>query len=547
MKLRLAFVITGIIVGFSGIIFRLHYLQIAQGSYYSAKAESQYTSSGVLEPHRGSLYFTDKHENVIPVVVNKDYDVVFAVPKEIKDPKKAAIALAKIFNLNADRLAVRLARKNDLYEHIANKISKEDVEAVRAADIKGIYFDKETLRFYPFEQLASHVLGFLGFSEDDMEPMGKYGLEAYYDVELRGKRGTIEGEKITAPVHGGDFYLTIDRNIQARAEEMLDDLTARYHTNAGTIIVQDPSTGAILALANRPTFDPNSYGDASLSDFLNPAIQSVYEPGSVFKVLTMAAGIDTGKITPKTTFYDSGSLTLNGKKIMNWDGRAHGTVTMTEVIEESINTGAAFAEQKTGHKVFESYLRLFGFEEKTDIELLGEVPGSLGNIGKKGQDINFATASYGQGVSVTPLQLIDAISAIANGGLLMHPYLSRENGPHVVRRVISRETASAVTDMMVSAVKKAKVASISEYHIAGKTGTAQVPDFKRGGYSEDFIHTYVGFAPATNPRFTALIKLDKPKGATLAGATVVPAFRELAQFILSYYNIPPDNLVHVGE
>lgn len=213
---------------------------------------------------------------------------------------------------------------------------------------------------------------------------------------------------------------------------------------------------------------------------------------------------------------------------------------MTEVIEQSINTGAAFAEKKTGHDTFYNYLLKFGFGELTDLELPGEISGTLRNLKSSFRDINFATAAFGQGVSVTPIQLVSAISTIANGGVLMKPYILENSSPTEVRRAISEEAAEKVTKMMVSAVDKAEIARISGYQVAGKTGTAQVPDFKKGGYSGEYIHSYVGFAPATDPRFTILMKVDKPKGAPLAGTTVVPAFRELAQFILNYYNIPAD-------
>ena len=308
------------------------------------------------------------------------------------------------------------------------------------------------------------------------------------------------------------------------------------------MIVQDPKTGKILAMAGYPNFDPNVYSHSKVDYFLNPAVQAIYEPGSVFKIITMAAGLDSGKITPKTTYYDSGSLTLNGYTIKNWDLKAHGTKTMTEVIEGSINTGAAFAESKIGHDLFYNYLIKFGFDDATGIDLPGEIRGNLDNLKHDSRDINFATASFGQGVAVTPLLLVNAVSAIANGGVLMKPYIAADADPKVIRRVISSEAARAIIEMMVSAVKKAGVAQVPNYTVAGKTGTAQVPDFKSKGYADEYIHTYVGFAPAWDPKFVILIKLDKPQGVSLAGLTVVPAFKELAQFILNYYNIPPDNL-----
>jgi cell division protein FtsI/penicillin-binding protein 2 len=239
---------------------------------------------------------------------------------------------------------------------------------------------------------------------------------------------------------------------------------------------------------------------------------------------------------------DKGTLALNGKTIMNWNKEAYGRISMTEVIEHSVNTGSAFAAREIGVAAFRDYIERFGFGKPTGVTLPGELKGSLATIQGNPREINLATASFGQGVSVTPLQLVAAVSAIANGGVLMRPYLVASDGPSVVRRVVAEDTAAKVIAMMVNAVEKNIVARVPSYTVAGKTGTAQVPDFKRGGYSEDYVHTYAGFAPASDPKFTVLIKLDRPKGALLAGATVVPAFKELAEFLLSYMQVAPDAL-----
>jgi len=263
----------------------------------------------------------------------------------------------------------------------------------------------------------------------------------------------------------------------------------------------------------------------------------------------MSAGIDSGKITPDTTYTDTGSFTANGRTINNWDLKVYGLQTMTGVIEQSINTGAVFAERTTGHDIFYNYLIKFGFNQPTNITLPGEVRGNINNLkNPNGKDIDFATASYGQGVAVTPIELISAISAIANGGVLMKPIILRDDKPQIVRRVVSSDTANKVVQMMVSAVEKNIIAAIPNYSIAGKTGTAFVPKFGNKGYNTDqVINTYVGFPASANasagkPAFVILIKLDKPFGAPLAGQSVVPAFRELTQFLLNYYNVAPDKL-----
>ena len=267
--------------------------------------------------------------------------------------------------------------------------------------------------------------------------------------------------------------------------------------------------------------------------------QLEYEPGSVFKVLTMSAGIDSGAITPNTTYYDSGSVTINGRTIKNWDLKAHGTQTMTNVIEKSLNTGAVFAEEQMGHDVFTSYIKKFGFGQKTGVTLPGELNGDIRNL-SGGRDINYATAAFGQGVAVTPLQMITAFSAVANGGVLMKPIITKDQQPEMVRRVISTKTASKVVDMMVSAVDKNILAHVPQYSVAGKTGTAYIPDFTNGGYTDNVNNTFIGFAPASHPRFVVLVRLNDPADAPLAGHTVVPAFKQMTEFLLNYYAVAPD-------
>lgn len=524
---RLWFVAGILLTSYVILAGNIYILQIKKGGYYLARAESQNRLTDFVQALRGNIYFKDKNDNQIAAAINKGFPVIYAVPKEIEDAKEAAAQLSPILKTKAAVLEELFLKPDDLYELLVEKSPPAQVSAIESLGIKGIYVDVKNFRFYPFANLASHLLGFVGKNEESQEPDGRYGLESFYNDSLKDQE---------------EIKLTIDRNIQAQAEKVLKNLVDRFSALGGTAIVQEPKTGKILAMANYPTFDPNNYSEYPVKNFLNPAVQSVYEPGSVFKILTMSAGIDAGKITPNTTYTDTGSVILNSKTISNWDGKAYGRITMTGVIENSVNTGAIFAERKTGHDNFYNYIIKFGFDEITGIELPGEVSGNLKNLRTSFRDINFATAAFGQGVSVTPLQLINAVSAIANRGILMRPQIVDGSAPEEIRRVISSDTAEAVTEMMTSAVTKAEIAHIPGYEIAAKTGTAQVPDLRRGGYLNEFIHSYVGFAPASDPRFTILLKLDRPKGASLAGATVVPAFRELAQFVINYYNIPADDL-----
>lgn len=525
----------------------LYNIQIQKGKAYSIKAESQLKLAGLLEPVRGNIYFTDKGNSLIAAAMNKSFPFIYASPRDTEDPREAAAILGPILGKSEDALVSILSKKNDQYEPLISRASVEQISAISAASStlkKGVIIDEVSARFYPSKNLGSQVIGFVSTANAvDNRPFGQYGIEKFYNKELSGKSGTLSGDTLTKSEPGGDIALTIDRNIQDLAEKIISGLISDYRAVSASFIVEEPKTGKILAMGGAPEFDPNNYSQSNLENFLNPAIHGVYEPGSIMKTITMSAGIDSGAITTSTSYFDSGSLTLNGKTIKNAGLKSYGTQTMAGVIEHSINTGAAFAERKTGHKVFYNYLQKFGFKDATGIDLPGERAGSLGQLEAKDvRDINYATASFGQGISVTPLQLINAVSAIANGGTLMRPYLNSALGPQEVRRVISEQTAREVASMMISAVDKAGVANIRGYRVAGKTGTAQVPNFSHGGYTDDVINTYVGFAPASNPRFTILIKLDKPLGGPVAALTVVPAFRELAEFILGYYNVPPDRL-----
>lgn len=536
---RFAIILFFIAALYVSLIFNLYRIQIEKGDYYSARAASEQQSRNNLRAARGGLYFTDRYDNKIPAAVNKTYPVIYAVPEEIEDVEEASSMIADILDLDVVKVGVMLGKKNDEYELLIRKATDKQIEDVEMAAIKGIYVGEEDHRFYPFGILASHLLGYVGASSDG-EVIGRYGIESFYDKHLAGTPGRLDDGELIKSIAGESMELTIDRNIQSRAEEILSDLVNKFKGEGGVVIVNEPKTGKILAMASNPTFDPNNYSASPISNYLNKAVSAIYEPGSIFKVLTVASGLDAGKITPTTRYYDSGTLTLNGKTIKNWDLLGHGSITITDVIEQSINTGAAFAESKLGHDNFYNYLLKFGIKEKTGIDLPGEVVGSLKNLEVNKRDISFATASYGQGVSITPIGLLSAFSVLANGGVLMKPYIAADKSPSQVRRVISEAAAKSITDIMVGTVKRAKVADIPKYSVAGKTGTAQVPDFKNGGYSHDVINTYAGYAPASDPRFAILIRVDKPAGAPLAGETVVPAFRELAEFILNYYNVAPD-------
>lgn len=542
MGIRFALIVAGFSILYASLGVRLYDLQIMKGEDYAAKAEARHSAGEIFNPIRGNIFFSDKDGGSVPVAAKKDYPYVYCVPKEVAassvDIKEAAgKLLALLPGSTEDELLARLGKGDDPYEELAKEIDNETAAAIEALGIEGVKVEKRARRYYPYEELGSHILGFVS-----SDGTGQYGLESFYDDELKGRLGEATGDRISPQKNGEDIFVTIDQTIQSRAEKILNDAVTEHKAKSGLVIVSDPKTGAILAMAGNPSFDPNSYGKTKdQSDFLNPTVQSVYEPGSVFKLITMAAALDSGKVSPDTEYVDSGSVKLNGFTIRNWDLKAHGRLTMTEVIEQSINTGTIFAMNQMGHDLFYDYLKKFGLMEKTGIDLPGERIGSTSSL-VDGALVNYATASYGQGISVTPLRMLAAVNAIANGGVMMKPYLTKGGRPKEIGRPISKKTADQVVDMMTTAVVKNRVAAIEGYDVAGKTGTAFVPNFVSGGYTDNVINTYVGFAPSYSPKFSILIRIDEPEGAPLAGQTIVPAFRELAQFLLTYYNVAPDKL-----
>ncbi|MDI6717583.1 MAG: penicillin-binding protein 2 [Patescibacteria group bacterium] len=531
-------------VAYIFLISNLYNIQFNKKSYYEEKAEAQQRAANSAEPTRGGVYFTDKNGNSTPAILNKEFPLIYMVPKEIKDAQNVVLSLEKILDIPAKELKQKLNNPKSLYAPLSYKNSQDTVNVIKSLNIKGVYVKNQLGRFYPSENIASHLLGFTSLSDDENDIVvekGKYGVESYFNNELAGEAGEIKGDKIISALDGKDLNLTIDRTVEAQAEEILKKLIGQWEAEGGSVIVQEPKTGKILAMGSYPDFNPNNYSKYEIKNFINPVTQLVYEPGSIFKLITMAAGIDSGKITPDTQYVDTGSFKIDKWIITNWDHKAHGKQTMTGVIEQSINTGTIFAEKIMGHDIFKNYVKKFGFGESTGIQLPGELKGNISSLSGN-NNVNFATASYGQGVAVTPIQMIGAVSAIANGGIIMKPLILENAKSEMIRRVISEDTARKVTQMMVSAVKKNVLADIPNYNIAGKTGTAFIPNFQTGGYTDRVINTYVGFAPAYNPKFSILIKLEKPKGTPLAGQTVVPAFRELAQFLLNYYNISPDRM-----
>ena len=515
---------------FSAALFgKLFFIQVIHNDFYKALAQGLFSSPQESQTERGEIFLKDGE----PLAINKDFILVFASPPKILDAEKTAETLSEILHLDKDFILEKL-KGDSLYSPIKNKLTQEEIDSLRNLKLPGVYLTEERLRYYPQESLTSQVVGFLGAGGS-----GQYGLEEYYQEILKGES------------EGTDLAITIDYDIQFMAEKLLGRAKENLSIEDGQIIVMDPNSGKILALANFPNFNPNSYQEyatkGELGIFKNRATQDFFEPGSVFKGITMAAALNEGKITPETSYEDRGEVQIGGYTIYNYDNRVWGKRTMTEVLEKSINTGAVFAEKQISHQLFLQYIEKFGFFEPSGIDLPETY--SENNELKKGYEINFATASFGQGIEMTPIQLARAYSAIANGGKLVKPYIV-EVGPlqsdgETEKQIVSQKTASQLTAMLVSVVENgfAKSARIPGYYIAGKTGTAQVSfsalGIAKSGYSEKTIQTFVGWLPAFNPQFLILVKLNNPATKT-AEYSAVPIFHDLAEYIVHYYQIPPD-------
>lgn len=507
---------------------------------------------------RGTIYDRNHHSLAVPSLV---YDVG-ASPQLITDSLQVAGLLAPLVHMPEPKLVAELSQKKQ-YVPLARGLSALEGQAIRELNFSGIKLDPRPGRYYPEGALAAPVLGFVGG-----EQRGFYGVEQQYDSRLRGIDGTkhASGPQVLfnlpfdrPPRNGTDLVLTIDRAIQHAAERNLQQALRDYEAESGCIIVMDPRTGAILAMAVVPSFDPNAYA-AVQSDaaYVNRAVSEQYEPGSVFKVVTMAAALDAGAVRPDDTYEDRGRVVVGGRVFQNWDGRAYGRSTMTDILAHSLNLGAIEVAQRLGADRFYEAVHRFGFGQPTGVDLPAEMPGSVRKPGSGDWwPADLATNSFGQGLAVTPLQMVSAIAAVANKGVLMRPYVvdrMEESGkvvwqatPQPVRRVISAATASTLTTMLVDALpRETPLAVVPGYTSAGKTGTAQIPT--RGGYEEQgVIASFAGYIPAGDPRLVALVKLDRPKRDPWGSRAAAPVWRNLMREVCAYLGVPPDRASVSGQ
>jgi cell division protein FtsI/penicillin-binding protein 2 len=559
---RIYLLVVFILAAAAIVIFRLYTLQVMAHAYYQELASDQHKIFEELIPKRGEIFVKDSN-GYYPIATNKKLSLVFAVPREVENTRETAAQIAPILEIDERELEEKIDDPSGWYVVLKHKVEENKVSEIREKNIKGIYMSPEDERFYPAGNFASQLLGFVG--SDGNRTKGRYGLEAFWNKELEGEEGRLEqerdtggrwisiGEKVMSPAKDGDdLYLTIDHTIQYRAEMAIKKSLEKFQADSGSIVILEPRTGAVLAMASAPDFNPNDFSKIEdMSVFTNPVVSGVYECGSIFKPITMSAGIDAKVVTPDTTYTDTGAVNEAGYTIKNSDGKANGVQTMKQVLEKSLNTGVIFVEKLLGNLRFYEYVKNFGFGEKTGIETIGEVPGNISGLAEL-KNINAFTATFGQGISMTPIQLVAAFAAIANEGELMKPFVVEKAvhgdgsesvaAPEEKRRVISKETSQDIARMMVSVVQNGhgKRAGVPGYLVAGKTGTAQIPKKDGPGYEEGrHVGSFVGFAPAYDPRFVMLVKLDNPKNVEWAESSAAPTFGEMAKFMLDYFGVEP--------
>jgi cell division protein FtsI (penicillin-binding protein 3) len=561
MRIRL---IGGLFVlGFALVALRAFDLQVLQKKEWAERAEHQRQKIIPLTPQRGTIFDSNGEE----LAVSVDVDSIFVEPRKLEDRAAVAKKLAKALDLPLRSVTAKL-KSNSNFVWLKRQVSPSQSAQVKAMKIKGVGRIKEPQRFYPNSNIAAHLLGFTG-----LDPKGLEGLELKYDKMILGRGGYLVMERdalgrslgsglpqVQGATRGHDLYLTLDKNLQYIAERELADGLRKTEAKAGTVVMLEPATGKILAMASYPEYNPNAFSRHKPYQWRNRAVCDSFEPGSTFKVFLMSAALNEAVISTKQKIdCENGKFRVGGKDIH--DHKRYQKLTPAEIIKYSSNIGSAKIGKLLERKAFHRYLQDFGFGQRTGVDLPGEAVGIL-RPPNKWFEVDLAAISFGQGVSVTPIQLTVATAAIANGGYLMEPYVvdrvvdgqgqvTQQNQPHVVRKVIARDVAQTVTRMMEMTTEEggtAIKARVPGFRVAGKTGTAQKVDAVTGGYSADKrVASFIGFLPAEAPRLVMLVTIDEPKKLVYGGLTAAPIFSRIAAQAMQYLKVPPNEDMPVGE
>ncbi|MFA6415012.1 MAG: penicillin-binding protein 2 [Candidatus Paceibacterota bacterium] len=563
---RIRLILLLIILATLGVLVRLYFVQIVHGDEYAQKADRQFASGGSGLFDRGSIYFTRKDGTLISAAALASGFVVAINPQTLADPEAAYAAIATVSSstlLSHEAFSLAAAKKSQAYIEVAHRLSNEEGQALAARDLSGVQVLRERWRYYPGDSLAAQSIGIVSYGRGDTLA-GQTGLETAYDSTLS-RSGDSLYKNFFAELFSnvgnllvnardareGNIVTTIEPEVQARLENDLVKVSAKYASRESGGIIMDPATGAILAIANYPSYNANDLQSIDPKLLGNPLVEHVHEFGSIMKPLTMTSGLDAGVITPETTYNDTGCITVNKASICNWDLKPRGVIPMKQIIVQSLNVGASWVATELGQERFRSYFTtLFG--SKTGIDIPNEGRSLIGNLSTT-QQVNFDNMSFGQGISVTPIQMIRALGALANGGVMVQPHLVSairldsgitRNLEWGEKTPVFSPTAAHETAQMMTAVVDEKLqngkAMIPTMSVAAKTGTAQLTNGQGGYYTDRFFHSFVGFFPSYSPRFIILLYTNDPQHVTFASDTLGTTFLDLTRFLIDYYAVPPD-------
>lgn len=570
-RFRLRIISLGVIAIALLLTSRLYFVQVVEGEEFALRAERQYVSSSQELFDRGSIFFTRKDGTLISAATLTNGFLLAIDPAGITNPEKTyEQLLAFVPELDRNEFMEAAAKQDDPYEILARRLSDDTGRAIDAKNIPGVIVERERWRSYPSGH-AAQTVGIIAYDNDNTIA-GRFGLERYYNDVLAhdgdGVFGNFFAELFASldsvvvdarSAREGDVITSVEPVAQQKLEQILKETNAEYGSRETGGIIMDPKTGEIIALGTYPSFDPNNFQDENSEHFGNPLVEKRYEFGSIIKALTVAAGLDAGVITPATTYHDTGCMTLNTRRFCNFDLKARGVVPMQEILSQSLNLGTTFVSMRLGHDRFRSYFEKLGLDEETGIDLPSEIHGDIRNL-ESPRDIEYANASFGQGIAMTPVETIRALGALANDGQIVTPHLAtavrlesgvtRKLSWGEPKRVFSPDAVRDVTDMLVTVVDTklgggtAKIPSMS---VAAKTGTAQIAA-PGGGYYEDlYLHSFFGYFPASDPKFIILLYTREPHGVRYASETLTGPFMDLTHFLINYYELPPDRAEYVGR
>ncbi|MEK7194199.1 MAG: penicillin-binding protein 2 [Patescibacteria group bacterium] len=553
------------------LVSKLYYVQIVKGDVFRAKADHQYIEGSNFF-NRGTIYFSAKDGTLVPAAAVKTGFTLSIDPQLFRqlgsDKESVYEKINAVVPIEKSVWEVKAFKDYDPYEELAKRLSLETADKIGKLNISGVSVYKEDWRVYPGGEMAAHAVGFVGFGgSDNTEFAGRYGLERYYEPVLKrsGDKTFVnffaeafaDIKKTITPGQSpeGSVVTSIEPTVESVLEEELKKIQNKYSSEFSGGIIIDPKTGEIYAMAEAPTFDPNTPQSAPSSDiFSNKLVEDRYEMGSIVKALTMAAGLDSGAVTRITTYNDPGCQTLDKKTFCNYDQKSHGSkISMQVVLNKSLNTGAAFMAMKMGHDTFRKYMYSFGLASTTGIDLPNEGNSLVNNLTSP-RDLEYAQASFGQGVAFTPIQMVRALSTLANGGYLITPHLAKkinydlgigreakfDKGLQIFKLGTTEEISRMLTEVVDTSLKNGTV-RLPNYSVAAKTGTAQIANPASGGYYEDqYLHSFFGYFPSYDARFLIFLYTYHPLGVQYASETLTDSFIGLSKFLISYYNIAPD-------